>query len=136
MQTQVLKRFNHDEALEKDAEDAEDQGVVNAAKESASEYASEAVEKVGESYEAAKESIAAAGASALGQAPDYMRPLGPRTLTPTPSLYVGNILFDITAADLEREFGQFGNILSTVVVTDSRGLSKGYFPSPLIIHTQ
>ena len=51
-----------------------------------------------------------------------------RILTPTPGIYVGNLLFDVTTADLEREFGQFGKIISTTIATDGRGLSKGYVP--------
>lgn len=51
-----------------------------------------------------------------------------RKLTPTPGVYVGNLLFDVTAADLEREFAVFGPIKSAVVATDARGLSKGYVP--------
>jgi RNA recognition motif-containing protein len=47
-------------------------------------------------------------------------------LTPTTGVYVGNLLFDITGEDLQREFGQYGNVKSTVVATDARGLSKGY----------
>ena len=49
-----------------------------------------------------------------------------RVLTPTTGVYVGNLLFDITGEDLQREFGQYGNVKSTVVATDARGLSKGY----------
>lgn len=49
-----------------------------------------------------------------------------RNLTPTTGIYVGNLLFDVTAADLEREFEPFGKIKSAVVATDARGLSKGY----------
>jgi hypothetical protein len=49
-----------------------------------------------------------------------------RKLTPTPGIYIGNLLFDVTAADLEREFQQFGKITSAVVATDARGLSKGF----------
>jgi hypothetical protein len=51
-----------------------------------------------------------------------------RILTPTPGIYVGNLLFDVTTADLEREFGQFGKIISSTIATDGRGLSKGYVP--------
>lgn len=46
-------------------------------------------------------------------------------LTPTSTIYVGNLLFDITASDLQREFGKFGTILSTDIAADNRGLSKG-----------
>lgn len=46
-------------------------------------------------------------------------------LTPSNNVYVGNLLFDITPADLEREFAQFGTIKSVKIATDGRGLSKG-----------
>lgn len=46
-------------------------------------------------------------------------------LTPCPSIYVGNLLFDVTAIDLEREFGEFGTIKRATVAADVRGLSKG-----------
>jgi nucleolin len=51
-----------------------------------------------------------------------------RKLTPTPGVYVGNLLFDVTAADLEREFATFGPIKNAVIASDARGLSKGYVP--------
>lgn len=44
---------------------------------------------------------------------------------PTNGIYVGNLLFDVTAADLEREFGSFGKITSATIASDARGLSKG-----------
>ncbi|TVY48783.1 Nucleolar protein [Lachnellula occidentalis] len=47
-------------------------------------------------------------------------------MTPTTSVYIGNLLFDVTASDLEREFGQFGEIKSSVIATDPRGMSKGF----------
>jgi hypothetical protein len=49
-----------------------------------------------------------------------------RELVPTHGIYVGNLLFDVTAADLEREFEGFGKITSSVVASDARGLSKGF----------
>ena len=49
----------------------------------------------------------------------------PVQLSPCPNIYIGNLLFDVTAADLEREFAEFGNIKSAVVASDARGLSKG-----------
>ncbi|TVY37311.1 Protein gar2 [Lachnellula subtilissima] len=47
-------------------------------------------------------------------------------MTPTTTVYIGNLLFDITANDLEREFGQFGGIKSSIIATDPRGMSKGF----------
>ncbi|RDL38577.1 uncharacterized protein BP5553_02917 [Venustampulla echinocandica] len=57
---------------------------------------------------------------------DRRRPYPPPEFKPNPSLYVGNLLFDITASDLEEEFSQFGTVKSTAVATDARGLSKGF----------
>jgi len=55
------------------------------------------------------------------------RSFGPdKPLIPTPGIYIGNLLFDVTSADLEREFAPFGKISSAVVATDARGLSKGF----------
>ncbi|KAF4631843.1 hypothetical protein G7Y89_g6286 [Cudoniella acicularis] len=51
---------------------------------------------------------------------------GPPVLAPTSDIYIGNLLFDITAADLEREFAPYGDIKSAVIATDPRGLSKGF----------
>ena len=48
-----------------------------------------------------------------------------RVLTPTNGIYIGNLLFDVTAQDITREFEQFGTIKSSVIATDARGLSKG-----------
>lgn len=50
----------------------------------------------------------------------------PVDLTPNPSIYVGNLVFDVTADDLKREFSSFGEIKSAIIATDGRGLSKGF----------
>jgi nucleolin len=49
-----------------------------------------------------------------------------RQITPSNGIYIGNLLFDVTAADLEREFSSFGEIKSSIIASDARGLSKGY----------
>jgi RNA recognition motif-containing protein len=42
-------------------------------------------------------------------------------------IYVGNLNFDMTDAELEETFSQFGEIVSTVVVKDrDSGRSKGF----------
>ncbi|CAG8982506.1 hypothetical protein HYALB_00002286 [Hymenoscyphus albidus] len=46
--------------------------------------------------------------------------------TPNNTIYVGNLLFDVTAADLEREFAQFGTITASQIATDPKSLSKGF----------
>jgi len=42
------------------------------------------------------------------------------------TIYVGNLFFDVTSADLTKEFEKFGEVKAAKVVTDSRGLSKGF----------
>lgn len=61
-----------------------------------------------------------------GRSFDNRAPRGAPIVSPTPSVYVGNLLFDITAADLQREFGQFGEIKSAIIASDPRGMSKGF----------
>lgn len=53
-------------------------------------------------------------------------PLQDRVLAPTTGIYVGNLLFDVTAADLQKEFEAYGTIKSTIIAQDARGLSKGF----------
>ena len=43
-----------------------------------------------------------------------------------PTIYVGNLFFDVTETDLVKEFARFGTVSRCKVVRDSRGLSKGY----------
>jgi RNA recognition motif. (a.k.a. RRM, RBD, or RNP domain) len=50
----------------------------------------------------------------------------PPHVTPSNSLYVGNLLFEVREEDLEREFGQFGKIEDITIAKDARNLSKGY----------
>jgi len=45
---------------------------------------------------------------------------------PNATVYVGNLLFDITAEDLTREFGAFGTVKSAKIAADARGMSKGF----------
>jgi len=62
----------------------------------------------------------------------YRAPRAPLELVPNETIYVGNLLFEVTAADLEREFGQFGTIKSTTIASDARQLSKGLASQALI----
>lgn len=54
----------------------------------------------------------------------------PRNVIPSASIYIGNLLFDVTDTDLAREFGKFGPVKKAVIATDARGLSKGQAASP------
>ncbi|KIW23227.1 uncharacterized protein PV07_11444 [Cladophialophora immunda] len=43
-----------------------------------------------------------------------------------PTLYIGNLFFDVTETDLVKEFARFGTVTKCRIVRDSRGLSKGF----------
>ncbi|EXJ78359.1 hypothetical protein A1O3_09520 [Capronia epimyces CBS 606.96] len=43
-----------------------------------------------------------------------------------PTLYIGNLFFDVTETDLVKEFARFGTVTSCKIVRDPRGLSKGF----------
>ncbi|MDI1491270.1 MAG: hypothetical protein OHK93_002479 [Ramalina farinacea] len=45
---------------------------------------------------------------------------------PVPTVYVGNLFFDVTAETLEQKFAEAGPIRETKVMRDGRGLSKGF----------
>lgn len=45
---------------------------------------------------------------------------------PSNQLFVANISYGIRAEDLEREFAEFGKVVSAKIIYDPRGLSKGY----------
>jgi nucleolin len=51
--------------------------------------------------------------------------MAPREVIPSEKVYIGNLLFDVTAKDIQREFEQFGTVKDATIATDARGLSKG-----------
>lgn len=63
---------------------------------------------------------AAAGSVGLGFGRDFV--------SPSKSLYVGNLFFDVTIEDLKKEMQRFGTVLDVRIIMDNRGLSKGYVP--------
>ena len=104
----VFRRFAHE-----DAEQAKEQHVESSGAEAESTGPSSSQEF---GYPPRKES--------QGFAP--RSPLQDRVLAPTTGIYVGNLLFDVTAADLQKEFEAYGKVKSTIIAQDARGLSKGY----------
>ncbi|MCJ1311793.1 phosphatidylserine decarboxylase [Agyrium rufum] len=45
---------------------------------------------------------------------------------PSSTVYVGNLFFDVTNQALQEEFTRFGTVRKVRIVTDARGLSKGF----------
>lgn len=46
-------------------------------------------------------------------------------LTPSPTIYIGNLFFDVTAEDLKTRMQAFGVVEGATIIHDTRGLSKG-----------
>lgn len=64
-----------------------------------------------------------------GPSPGFScRPAGPaRSMTVSKNLYVGNLAFGTTQADLEQLFGQHGTVTKVQIITDREtGQSRGF----------
>ncbi|KAH8674550.1 hypothetical protein BGZ60DRAFT_447930 [Tricladium varicosporioides] len=137
----VFRRFNSNDSSPQstDGEQSSIRSAIDSASESVSTNASEAAGSVssgaaaGIAYpprEDRRESRPYGGNRGGDRRPNRYNdrneraPLPP--VEPSASIYIGNLLFDITANDLEREFSQFGSIKSSTIATDPRGLSKGF----------
>jgi nucleolin len=129
--------------------DSEDQSAIasaiSSATESASTYASDAAESLTKNATAARDTVVdtasgVANATGLAFAPrensrgrnldDEFTPRKasrpPLVVNPTDAIYVGNLLFEVTEADLEREFAPYGMVKTVRIARDARGLSKGF----------
>ncbi|KAL9623176.1 MAG: hypothetical protein Q9160_002491 [Pyrenula sp. 1 TL-2023] len=96
--------------------------------------AQEAVETVQEKARDAASTVSNAASVAASAASSSMRP-GSETQTisdystsfdPKPTIYIGNLFFDVTENDLVKAFSQYGKIVRSRLVRDARGLSKGF----------
>lgn len=126
---------NIDSATESRKETAE--SAADSAKESAasttqsiSNAASSAAETV---TDAAQSLGAAAGFGSIGR--DRERNAPTQDSEPSKTVYVGNLFFDVRAADLKSEFERAGPVVDAKIIMDNRGLSKGYdHVLPPLIH--
>ncbi|KAI5275576.1 RNA-binding domain-containing protein, partial [Aureobasidium subglaciale] len=84
------------------------------------------VEQVKEKVQDVASNVTSAAESLLGKSARNAA-LGTH-VDPKPSriLYVGNLFFEVKAADLEREFSSYGEIINARVAEDARGLSRGF----------
>lgn len=73
----------------------------------------------------ASQSAEQTGNAGDGQPFQSHRDLNGQPLAPTKTIYVGNISYGIRAEDLSREFAEFGQVVSSKIIYDPRGLSKG-----------
>ncbi|RMY37979.1 hypothetical protein D0865_13213 [Hortaea werneckii] len=103
----------------------------------AQELASSAAKTAQEATSSAAQTVSSAASSAAEKAqqsnpfdntpsPPEGRPRSSPSRSPSRILYVGNLFFEVTAPQLEKEFSKLGEITNSRIVLDSRGLSKGF----------
>jgi nucleolin len=95
-----------------------------------SQQAQETASKVSEQAQYAASSTARAARDTAASTRDTFRNdrrSEPREPAPASKiLYVGNLFFEVTAPALEAEFAKYGEVSNSRVITDNRGLSKGF----------
>ncbi|KAI4661878.1 uncharacterized protein J4E78_004668 [Alternaria triticimaculans] len=67
-----------------------------------------------------------AAAETADNAQRSSKPRAPRNTTPNNMLYIGNLYYEVSAEQLKRVFSKFGELESTKIVYDNRGLSRGF----------
>ncbi|KAM0714957.1 hypothetical protein Q7P37_009422 [Cladosporium fusiforme] len=106
--------------------------IAQKAQSTVSEAASIVAEKAQEIPSQAQESFSNASRearSAARSAKEHAGNFNPFSAAPVPKskvLYIGNLFFEVTAPQLEAEFGKYGEVSNSRVITDNRGLSKGF----------
>ncbi|KAI7211828.1 Dolichyl-diphosphooligosaccharide--protein glycosyltransferase subunit [Hortaea werneckii] len=94
--------------------------------EKAQELASSAGQTVSSAASSAAEKMQQSNPFDKTPSPTEGRPRSSPSRSPSRILYVGNLFFEVTAPQLEKEFSKLGEITNSRIVLDSRGLSKGF----------
>ena len=95
----------------------EDSSLANKAKSAFDTVAEQATSAAGQVGAAARDAVGASSSTA-STSQQFS------TNGPTKTVYVGNLFFDVREADLKREMSRAGQIVSTKIIHDQRGLSK------------
>ncbi len=129
-----------EEAVE-NATESTNERVTEAAPETVTETASSVGESVSNAARSAADSVKST-AESLGAAAGFgsraednsdnarlaaSRPPDGET---SATVYVGNLFFDVRGEDLKKEFERAGTVVSTKIIMDQRGLSKGFVSLP------
>ena len=133
---QIQRRWNSDEAAkiaaekpETKAEDAEaslEAALESAAMESAKEQGS-TVDATAAAQDGAAGEVDAPVARTLSRDKRF------DNVTPSPTIYIGNLFFDVTAEDLKTRMEEYGVVEKSVIISDARGLSKGLVHAPRVV---
>jgi hypothetical protein len=137
---QFQRRWNSDEAAKIAAEKAEtkveegeasleaalEAAAMEAAKEQGSTVDATAAEAEIESTEQVS-AKAQEGVAGEVDAQSFSRTPSRRldNVTPSPTIFIGNLFFDVTAEDLKARMEEYGVVEKATIISDARGLSKG-----------
>ena len=91
-----------------------------------SSFVENAINSVKNKVSEASADFVDATAQTTGLGPVSIPPVRKTQAEPKSTIYIGNLFFDVTEADLERELGRFGTVTQARLIRDNRGLSKGY----------
>ncbi len=105
---------------------------------SVTESVSNAARNAATSVKGAAESLGAAAGFASNARDDVggarQGGMEAREAEASSTVYVGNLFFDVRGEDLKKEFERAGPVVSTKIIVDQRGLSKGFVFPPAVTH--
>ena len=81
------------------------------------------MDRITDTFSSASSSLGQAARDTFGDGKREAR--RPLVGEPRPTIYGGNLFFDVTENDLVKEMSRFGAIVQCRLIRDSRGLSKG-----------
>lgn len=113
------------DAIEEAADAAPQESAAEAITEKAEEVAAETTQNFSQAARTGAEAAAAASTSPPRR-PQHDTRSTHRNPRPSRIVYVGNLFFEVTAQQLQAEFASHGSVINSRIVTDSRGLSKGF----------
>ena len=125
LQEEVENATNSDNAAESTTSQnsqppADEQSAVDSASKPATETAANAASTVTEAAESVRPAF-----TGSEQRQDRGERRTGQIGEPKPTIYIGNLFFDVTENDLVKELARFGTIVKCRLMRDSRGLSKG-----------
>lgn len=106
------------------ADAASKETTAEAVADKAREVAAETTQGFSEAAQSGADAVSAA--TTRPGRPQHNNLSSHRNPRPSRILYIGNLFFEVRADQLEAEFKKFGQVANSRIVTDSRGLSKGF----------
>lgn len=114
-----------EEVAAADAPVAETANATEATEESVPEAETSTIDTSAQSVASTVGIGEAATETSRSSAPPQRKPREVLINEPKATIYIGNLFFDVTESDLEKELARFGKVEKVRLMRDARGLSKG-----------